>query len=113
MGAACGKYGRVVFEAFGGEHVQCPIAVFANRKARSAVSNRADANRTFDRVIGVAQVIAKLLRRLLVDQAVRVTMARNFMSRIGDPLQKGRVLLGDPAQDKERAAYVRLFEYIE
>src|SRR5205085_1578509 len=78
-----------------------------DREARRPVGGHLFAQSVLDHQPRQAQIDAELLRRLLVDQAMRVAVAADLVAGVPDGSHQGRLPLRHPAEHEEGRSHSR------
>ena len=82
------------------EFIEKPRRVFVNRKAWCAIAEHRRSGDVFNDVFGFTDIVQKLARRHLIDEAMGVAMAGNLMSLVQYLSEQLREMFACPAQKK-------------
>ena len=107
------KDARIVAESQVEEDVRRPCGAPGEGERRRAIAEDRVADDVLERLLRALHVVAKLLARLLVDDAVSVPVGRHLVARGGDATHDRRMALGVPRQHEKRAVTPRLGEQRE
>ena len=108
-----GEDGGVVMEAEIDQHIERPQRGARHREARRPVTLHRLPDDVFETPLGPRGLVAKLLRRLPIDQLVREAVTGDLVTGFRDASHQPGGTLGHPPEHEERAPYAVLSEQHE